>query len=404
MESVNEAHSNRHNGIKIVIAIFMTLVVAISTYLWLCYTNNKFISKYRRLYIETATSTMTHGWLATAILPYDVVNPVLEDANRDMNSNLIETSSIVLPYSKTSYEILYASHSELMIKSELSSAKAEFIRNFPEIDSNTLPDDLDYSNLDIKDISDLGILTVQGDPVWAINTKEKIVIAEISGKDYYGKMVIIKDPSRVGIVKTKFNNSGQSACDMMNDSGGILAINGGGFSDAGGNSNGSTPIGIVISNNEVISSNKAGGGYQVAALDKLNNFVVGQSLDINNLRDAVEFFPILVINGEKFVKGTHGMGVQPRTVVGQTKDKTMLFLVIDGRQLGYSIGINVEQAGEIMVKYHAWTAMNMDGGASSELAYEGVTINKPCSAYPNGRRVATAWVVYPLNKDIVEGY
>ena len=71
------------------------------------------------------------------------------------------------------------------------------------------------------------------------------------------------------------------------------------------------------------------------------------SSDTSGLRDAVEFHPALIINGENLVAGTGLNEQQPRTAIGQAKDGTVLMLVIDGRQL-HSFGISIERCGEIM--------------------------------------------------------
>ena len=59
----------------LVVAVIMATVV----YPYLLYTDNEFISKWRALYIETAMGTMTHQWLATAIIPQDIIDEVIRD-------------------------------------------------------------------------------------------------------------------------------------------------------------------------------------------------------------------------------------------------------------------------------------------------------------------------------------
>lgn len=81
-------------------------------------------------------------------------------------------------------------------------------------------------------------------------------------------------------------------------------------------------------------------------------------------RDAVEFKPALIVNGEQVVEGSAGWGVQPRTAIGQTEEGTMLLLVVDGRAPGYSIGCTVGDCAEILGRYGAVQACNLDGGSS----------------------------------------
>lgn len=57
----------------------MIIVLLLTTVLYpvLLYTDNAFVSKWRTLYIETAMSTMTHQWLATAIIPQSIIDEVM---------------------------------------------------------------------------------------------------------------------------------------------------------------------------------------------------------------------------------------------------------------------------------------------------------------------------------------
>ena len=75
--------------------------------------------------------------------------------------------------------------------------------------------------------------------------------------------------------------------------------------------------------------------------------------------------------------GDGGWGVGPRTAIGQRKDGTVLFLVIDGRQPGYSVGATLRDIQNIMYEEGAVIAANLDGGSSSTLYYNGKVINKP---------------------------
>ena len=102
---------------------------------------------------------------------------------------------------------------------------------------------------------------------------------------------------------------------------------------------------------------------------------------------------MIVLNGEKHAVGTYGLGLQPRSVVGQTDDKRTLLLVIDGRQVGYSLGATVGDCSDIMIKYGAYNALNLDGGSSSSMTYNGKMITKTSSPAKNGRYIPSCWVV-----------
>lgn len=88
-------------------------------------------------------------------------------------------------------------------------------------------------------------------------------------------------------------------------------------------------------------------------MTKNGNLIAG-NYNKKELRDlgAIEgltFGPPLIINGQKVIKsGDGGWGISPRSAIGQKKDGTMLFLVIDGRQPGYSIGATLVDSQNIL--------------------------------------------------------
>jgi hypothetical protein len=56
----------------------------------------------------------------------------------------------------------------------------------------------------------------------------------------------------------------------------------------------------------------------------------------------------------------------PRTAAGVTRDGgTLVLLVVDGRQPGWSAGATLVELADVMLEQGAWTALNFDGGGSS---------------------------------------
>lgn len=58
----------------------------------------------------------------------------------------------------------------------------------------------------------------------------------------------------------------------------------------------------------------------------------------------------------------------PRTNIGITADGIVLMVVVDGRQGGYSIGMNLIEMGDLMLSLGAVSAFNLDGGGSTVMA------------------------------------
>jgi len=67
----------------------------------------------------------------------------------------------------------------------------------------------------------------------------------------------------------------------------------------------------------------------------------------------------------------------PRTAVGVKEDGTVLFLVADGRQKGFSDGLTGKELGQKLLELGVKDAVNLDGGASSEMIVEGKIVNSP---------------------------
>jgi len=67
----------------------------------------------------------------------------------------------------------------------------------------------------------------------------------------------------------------------------------------------------------------------------------------------------------------------PRTAVGQKKDGTLLFVVVDGRQPLLSAGMTLPELAEFMKKQGAVSAYNLDGGGSSTMVVKSAIVNSP---------------------------
>ena len=81
----------------------------------------------------------------------------------------------------------------------------------------------------------------------------------------------------------------------------------------------------------------------------------------------------------------------PKTAVGLKDENTLVFLVVDGRQPEYSEGVTGSQLADILISLGVTEAAILDGGASSELIYNGEIANRPSTG--KERLLATAFVV-----------
>lgn len=212
-------------------------------------------------------------------------------------------------------------------------------------------------------------------------TLYKVIEFKVNGCNAY--LGVVYDASKISVGYSKWlHKSGQYIYDMAKEQNSVLTINGGGFKDPGQSSKGADPIGVTISNGKVITNERTGGAYGVIGFNKNNTLVLRQSTDAYKLinegvRDAVTMAPFLIVNGKpSFIKGNGGWGIAARTAIGQRKDGIVLFLVVDSNY-NRTKGATMADLVDIMQKYGAVNAANLDGGTSSVMVVEGEMINDP---------------------------
>ena len=240
----------------------------------------------------------------------------------------------------------------------------------------------------------------------AILTKEddedyKRIDLEING--YKSYLVVVYDPSHVKLVSSKAfnkNNTGQQTVkEICNRYNGTVCINGGGFVDWGTGSD--IPQGCIIEDGKITWDSKESSGligFNTSDKLVLVNDTCKGALD-SGVRDALEFGPFLIQEGNILVDKNTDVGGflrASRVAIGQRKDGIVLFLVTEGR---HAKGPTVYEVAETLKQYGAYTAGNLDGGASSSLVIEGKLINTPTNIYGQpvnngaGRRVVSGFVL-----------
>ncbi len=68
---------------------------------------------------------------------------------------------------------------------------------------------------------------------------------------------------------------------------------------------------------------------------------------------------------------------EPRSAVGITPEGRMVFVAVDGRQPGVSVGVTGYELGEMMRKKGCFQAVYLDGGASTTMIVKGQMVNIP---------------------------
>jgi exopolysaccharide biosynthesis protein len=67
----------------------------------------------------------------------------------------------------------------------------------------------------------------------------------------------------------------------------------------------------------------------------------------------------------------------PRTAVGYYEPGHYVFVTVDGRQPGYSDGLDMEDLSKLMYDLGCKEAFNLDGGGTTQMAFMGEEINQP---------------------------
>lgn len=244
------------------------------------------------------------------------------------------------------------------------------------------------SVVDTNEISDGSIVAVNSNDI------NKITVEDVVGGTFIGKMMIVNDPSRLFVEDVKVydkNGQGDLLSDMIERTGAVAGINGGGFYDPGGYGKGGMPTGVVIKKGVLKNDSD---NSCVIGFDKSHKLIVGNmsgKAAINlGIQEAVSFGPALIVNGENVPVLGSGGGLNPRTAIGQRSDGAVLLLVVDGRQPN-SLGASYKDIAEIMQQYGAVNAANLDGGSSSMLRYNGEMLNQ--ISMVGVRRIPTAFLV-----------
>lgn len=230
--------------------------------------------------------------------------------------------------------------------------------------------------------------------------EEGLYMKEVSGSSWRGNIMLIADSKRVKLADTKNQfRCGQKVASMIKDNDAVAGINGGGFVDGPNyDSNGGIPAGMLIENGILINPKSANteDTYNMVGFNKDGVMVLKRCTPAwaleNDIVSAVTFSPYIIVNGEGTIKkGTGGWGIAPRTAIGQRKTGEVLFLVIDGRQIGWSIGVDLLPVQDTLLAENCYNAAMMDGGSSTVLIYNDEFVNRPSLGFE--RYINNCWIV-----------
>lgn len=231
--------------------------------------------------------------------------------------------------------------------------------------------------------------------------EEGLYLKNVGNTGWKGYLMLVTDPSRVSLAQCRQQFvRGDLVRQMVENNGAIAGVNAGGFVDGVNyDSNGGIPAGILVVKGDVISSNGSA-KHSLIGFNEDNVLVLGkmtkqEAIDAN-IRDAVDFRPFLIVNGETVIKeGTGGWGLAPRTAIGQRPTGEVIFLCVNGRLSdGVSVGSDLRDLQDVLLEEGCINAAMLDGGSSTVMYYtkqEGGYINKPSLGHE--RYINNAWII-----------
>lgn len=391
--------------------IALLLAVLLGMYAFVLWAPLPAVERLRNMYIETALSTMSHQWLATAFFPKSLVEDVrqqMRDAQNSQNGIVSDWQENGSGDAHVTPDIPEIPVGEMGSTQAGDAAMEAFFELFWELDRDSVlkwveeePSllengwaHLSANEAGLKD-DGLPIYTTMGEQVLAIDAHEKVLLLRVKGSTYRGVLAVAKDPSRLTLqASSQLGERGENAGVIAEAHNGLLAMTASGFIDEEGHGKGGQVTGYALCDGAEYGTH-FGGGYKRMELrqDDLLYLVDASSEVHENVRDAMEFTPALLVDGEITVDSSCGWtALNPRACLGQSRKYEILMLVIEGR-LTTSIGTDVIRCAEILQQHECMQAMNMDGGTSAILYYDGEYVTQ-CSntALPAGRLLPDAWV------------
>lgn len=256
-----------------------------------------------------------------------------------------------------------------------------------------------------------------------INTGEKLtykdeyeeeLLTREEGNDLYkvlnikvgnanGYLVAIYQPEKIELIRMQrfnYRGYGERVVDMCKRYGGLVCINGGGFTNGYGTGS-DVPEGYVIDDGKIVwPSNSDGTAVSniigITNEGKLKLFTGSANEAINSgMKYGVEFGPFLIVNGKSIEIVGMPYGVANKCVIAQRQDGIIMFLVTEGET--YIDGASLKDVVKTLEKYGAYNAANLDGGQSTSLVVKDKLINSPnyLAKKQGGRTVVTGWGLIP---------
>ena len=389
------------NWAKFTTVLLLVIVMLEGLYFTCVYTDNAFVAKWRNIYIQTAMSTMNHQWLAKFFIPQDVISDVMVAVEDSQEAQVgVNSSWKDVPTTEKTPTV--------PAPESFSQEQIDFYQLFWELDVDSMEDYIEtnpetlakgwgeiYINEAGLDDDGTEIYTTMGEQVLAIDAKNQVLVLRVEGSGYRGVLSVAKDPTKISVQNSaSIGSSGQLAGTIAENNNGILSMTASGFIDNEGKGNGGLLAGYAMSDGDGRGSHMGWSYKRLEWRDDNRMYIVDTDQSVHaSTTDAVEFTPALIVDGKVIVDENSGWtALNPRAAIGQSQQGEVLMLVIEGRLLD-SLGTDVIECAKILARHNAVQAMNLDGGTSAIMWFDGEYVTR-CSntACPQGRTLPNVFV------------
>ena len=277
-------------------------------------------------------------------------------------------------------------HKELWVQTAMTTMNHQYLATWFMSDEeiNKIMKDMEVENNEdsILHEVELPAKTPENKP------KENVIkVDKITGDNYVGFVMSISDPSKLKLVDARKKGIGTKLSEICKKNNAIAGINAGGFVDPDGHGDGDQLTEPTIINKELQYGRKNEISSWIGLTEEgelvLGKYTYQEAIDIG-IVSGLQFGPYIIVNVHNQITKSNAGGLHPRMAIGQKKDGTILFVCIDGRQPGYSVGTTLLELQKIFERYGAYNAANLDGGSSATMYYDGKVVNK--TSTPIGER------------------
>ena len=174
-------------------------------------------------------------------------------------------------------------------------------------------------------------------------------------------------------------NIGDKAANIANENNAVVAVSGDNY--------GAGESGIVLRNG-VLYSDKLFEDILIMYGDGSMETFTGAEFDIEAIKDkglyqGWSFGPMLLQNGQVMADFNSKVNPDnPRCAIGYYEPGHYCFVLVDGRQAGYSMGLTLKEMSQLFYDMGCRVAYNLDGGQTAVMVFMGEVVNQP---YKGGR-------------------